>query len=224
MKPAGIFVLGALSTLYIATILFLRGNDAWELLRAGSLNELGDFLAGFFTPLAFGWLVYGYLLQSKELRLQREELTLTRDQLGKQTELLQEQVIAGYQDSIPRLTLRIASPGNAWDWIIENKGGNAQNIKLLNLNEEKTLNERNSLARGDFFQFRASAVLPVHSYEACFSSDRSERFRQCWEIRGEEYKEITGGPERLNEGRAPAPGEEEQEEPTDDRVRATRTR
>ena len=55
MKHAGIFVLGALSTLYIATILFLRGSDAWELLRAGSLNELGDFLAGFFTPLAFGW-------------------------------------------------------------------------------------------------------------------------------------------------------------------------
>ena len=36
MKHAGIFVLGALSTLYIATILFLRGNDAWELLRAGA--------------------------------------------------------------------------------------------------------------------------------------------------------------------------------------------
>ncbi len=55
MKHAGIFVVGALSVLYIATILFFRGNDAWELLRAGNLNELGDFLAGFFTPLAFGW-------------------------------------------------------------------------------------------------------------------------------------------------------------------------
>ena len=70
MKHAGIFVMSGLSILYIAAILFLRSNDAWELLRAGTLNELGDFLAGVFTPLAFGWLVYGYLLQSKELRLQ----------------------------------------------------------------------------------------------------------------------------------------------------------
>ena len=200
MKHADIFVVGALSIFYIAAILLLRGNDAWELLRAGSLNELGDFLAGLFTPLAFGWLVYGYLIQSKELRLQREELTLTRDQLGKQTELLQEQVIAGYQHSIPRLTLRIASPGNAWDWIIENKGGNAQNIKLLNLSENQTVDERNSLARDECFQFQASAVRPVHSYEARFSSARPERFRQCWEIRDETCKEITEGPERLNEG------------------------
>ena len=136
MKHAGICVMGALSVLYIATTLFFRGNDAWELLRAGNLNELGDFLAGFFTPLAFGWLVYGYLLQSKELRLQREELTLTRKQLGKQTELLQEQVTADHQNSIPHLTLRIASPGNDWDWIVDNKGGNAKNIELLNLNKK----------------------------------------------------------------------------------------
>ena len=76
----------------------------------------------------------------------------------------------------------------------------------------------------NFSNSQVSAVRPVHSYEARFSSDRSERFRQCWEISGEKCKEITGGPERLNEGRAPAPGEEEQEEPTDDRVRATRIR
>ena len=55
MKHAGIFLVGAVSIFYIAAILFLRGNDAWELLRAGDLNELGDFLAAFFTPLAFGW-------------------------------------------------------------------------------------------------------------------------------------------------------------------------
>ena len=67
MKHAGISVMGSLSIFYIAIVLFLRGNDACELLTVGNLNELGDFLAGVFTPLAFGWLVYGYLLQSNEL-------------------------------------------------------------------------------------------------------------------------------------------------------------
>ena len=201
MKHAGICVMGALSGLYIAAILFFRGNDAWELLRAGNLNELGDFLASFFTPLAFGWLVYGYLLQSKELRLQREELTLTRKQLGKQTELLQAQVTADHQDSIPHLTLRIASPGNDWDWIVDNKGGNAKNIELLNLNKKQTVDERNSLARGESFRFTVSTIGPALSYEARYSSDRSERFRQCWEIENGKCKEITEGPEQLNEGR-----------------------
>ena len=199
MKHTGILVIGSLSILYIAGILFFRVNDAWDLLRAGNLNELGDFLAGFFTPLAFGWLVYGYLLQSKELRLQREELALTRDQLGKQTELLQEQVTADHQDSIPRLTLRIASPEDWWCWIVENKGGNAKNMELLNLNEKQTVDERNSLACDEFFRFAVAASSATH-YEARFSSERSERFRQCWEIGEGKCKEITEGPQRLNEG------------------------
>ena len=192
MKYAGIFVTG----FYIVAILILRGNDAWDLLRAGNLNELGDFLAGVFTPLAFGWLVYGYLLQSKELRLQREELALTRNQLGKQTELLQEQVTTDYQNSIPRLALR-ASQADWWSCVVENKGGHAKGIELLNLNENKGVAKKNSLARGESFQFQVSEPDSVHSYEASFSSDRSERFRQCWEIEKGKCKETTKGPERV---------------------------
>ncbi|MDE2924939.1 MAG: hypothetical protein OXT71_00890 [Acidobacteriota bacterium] len=201
MKHAGIFVMIFLSIFYFAAILFLRSNDVWVLLRRGDLNELGDFFAGVFTPLAFSWLVYGYFLQSRELRLQREELALTRKQLGKQTELLQEQVTADHQHSIPRLTLRIALPGNWWDWKVENKGGNAKNVELLNLNEGHTVDERNSLAPDEFFQLQVPRISSVLSYEARFSSDRSERFRQCWEIEKGKCKEITEGPERINDGR-----------------------
>ena len=112
MKHAGIFVTGVLSILYIGVILFFRGNDAWALLRAGNLNELGDFLAGLSAPLAFGWLVYGYLLQSKELHLQREDARnwpLHETNSASRPDLLQEQV-AGHEASIPRLTLRLESP------------------------------------------------------------------------------------------------------------------
>ena len=200
MKHAGICVMGSLSVLYIATILLVRGNDAWELLGLGNLNELGDFLAGFFTPLAFAWLVYGYLLQSRELRLQREELALTRKQLAAQTGLLQEQVAADYQDAIPRLTLRLAFLENWWDWIVENNGGNARNIELSILNKKQTIDARNSLARGESFRFTVPTTSSL-SYEARFNSDRSERFRQCWEIEKGKCKEITEGPERLNESR-----------------------
>ena len=158
---------------------------------------MGDFLAGLFTPLAFLWLVYGYFLQSKELRLQRKELSLTRDQLGKQTELLQEQVTADLRDIIPHLTLRIGSHEDWWVWIVENKGGNARNIELWDLNEEEMVEKMNSLARDESFQFSVIAARSTRLYEARFSSDRLEKFRQCWKIEGGESKEITHGPEPL---------------------------
>ncbi|WP_111637666.1 hypothetical protein [Marinomonas shanghaiensis] len=37
------------------------------------LNEIGDFLAGSFSPLAFFWLAYGYWMQNKELKNQLDE-------------------------------------------------------------------------------------------------------------------------------------------------------
>ena len=197
MKSIDLRIIVVLTVFYIIAILFFRGSDALELLRTGNLNELGDFLAGFFTPLAFGWLVYGYLQQSKELRFQREELSLTRNQLGKQTELLQEQVTADLRDTIPHLTLRIVLLNNWWEWIIENKGGNAKNIELFNLNEEQMLKKINFLARNESFQFRATKIGSGRLYEARFSSERSERFRQCWKIEKGESQEITYGPELL---------------------------
>lgn len=38
------------------------------------LNEIGDFLAGSFSPLAFFWLAYGYFMQNSELKLNRKSL------------------------------------------------------------------------------------------------------------------------------------------------------
>lgn len=44
-------------------------------------NELGDFLAGAFAPLAFLWLAGAVLIQSRELKAQREELAETRKEM-----------------------------------------------------------------------------------------------------------------------------------------------
>ena len=111
--------------------------------------------------------------------------------------MLQEQVKADLRDTIPRLTLRIVSLDNWWDWIIENKGGNAKNIELWHLKEEQMLEKMNSLARNESFQFTVTRIGSGHLYEARFISERSERFRQCWEIGEGKSKEITHGPETL---------------------------
>lgn len=78
--------------LYFTLIFSFRGSDAWFLLREGELNVLGDFLAGVFTPVAFGWLIHGYFLQRNELHFQREELQEARKTLGVQVKMMKEQV------------------------------------------------------------------------------------------------------------------------------------
>lgn len=49
------------------------------------LNAQGDFFAGYFAPLAFLWLVLGYMQQGEELRTQAQEL---QNSVAQQAELV----------------------------------------------------------------------------------------------------------------------------------------
>lgn len=57
----------------------------WDFLSEPKLNEIGDFLAGIFSPLAFIWLVAAVLTQ-------RQELTETRDQFAKNQKVVDGQL------------------------------------------------------------------------------------------------------------------------------------
>ncbi len=72
----------ALSGLYIAGLviyLVVQGQNPANL----RLNELGDFLAGVASPLAFLWLVLGYFQQGREIRLSSKALHLQARELRK---------------------------------------------------------------------------------------------------------------------------------------------
>ena len=56
------------------------------------LNEIGDFLAGFFSPVAFLWLVVGYFQQGEELKLNTRALELQVNELKKSVEQQKELV------------------------------------------------------------------------------------------------------------------------------------
>lgn len=78
-------VLVAVSGIWIGVMawLFFQGvdcnrNQAPIVYNCMTANEIGDFLAGAFAPLAFLWLAFAFFFQSQELRLQREELELSR--------------------------------------------------------------------------------------------------------------------------------------------------
>lgn len=62
----------------IAALIAVRWADFCNL----KLNELGDFLAGVFGPIAFLWLVLGYVQQGRELRINSEALRLQAEELA----------------------------------------------------------------------------------------------------------------------------------------------
>ncbi len=59
-------------------------NPVERYISCRPINEVGDFLAGAFAPLAFVWLMVAVFIQGKELSLTREEMKLTREVLHEQ--------------------------------------------------------------------------------------------------------------------------------------------
>ncbi|MGQ7814620.1 hypothetical protein ACUTAH_02905 [Metapseudomonas furukawaii] len=85
-----------LTVAYLGFVVWLIGNPVLDL-RGLDLNELGDFFAGIFGPLAILWLVLGYFQQGIELRqnnvaleLQAKEL---RSSVVQQTEMVEAQKV-----------------------------------------------------------------------------------------------------------------------------------
>ncbi|MDP9511358.1 hypothetical protein Q7O56_20175 [Pseudomonas protegens] len=70
----------------VTTVVYLVGVAVLvyvkrETLPGLELNAIGDFLAGVFGPIAFLWLVLGYLQQGRELKLSSEALRMQADEL-----------------------------------------------------------------------------------------------------------------------------------------------
>lgn len=74
-----LFVL-IITVIYLFCVLSITDLSAYHALK---LNEKGDLLAGVFSPLAFLWLVYGYLQQGQELKLNTKALELQVTELEK---------------------------------------------------------------------------------------------------------------------------------------------
>lgn len=68
------------TTLYLVLITITVAFKFDSFLRL-ELNELGDFLAGAFGPVAFLWLVLGFLQQGRELKLSSDALQLQAQEL-----------------------------------------------------------------------------------------------------------------------------------------------
>ena len=83
------YVITFIWVIMISVILYFRWNDSVNM----TLNEWGDFLAGATAPMAFLWLIIGYILQRQELHMNTEALKEQQVELSKQVEELSKQNI-----------------------------------------------------------------------------------------------------------------------------------
>jgi hypothetical protein len=81
----------ALSLVYLIGLTWLLAGR-WGALHSLPLNELGDFLAGAFGPLAILWLVLGFFQQGIELRQNSAALHLQAQELANSVQQQKELV------------------------------------------------------------------------------------------------------------------------------------
>lgn len=130
-----------------------------------SWNEFGDFLAGAFSPIAFLWLILGYLQQQRELQqntraleIQAEELKNSVEQYKAMVKVANEQLLSDREMLIsaksekeaqfkPRIRAPIISPAMiigggrfVYNTEIENAGAQAIQVHILTEPEFKLFN------------------------------------------------------------------------------------
>ena len=91
--PAVGLGLTAVYVLGLVVYLAVQGQNPADL----KLNELGDFLGGVSSPLAFLWLVLGFFQQSREIRLSNKALHLQAQEMRRSVD--EHRRIAGGEGS-----------------------------------------------------------------------------------------------------------------------------
>lgn len=138
-----------LTVLWIAA---LAGLAYWksDALCTLTLNEWGDFLAGAFAPLAFLWLVVGYMQQGEELqhstnalRLQALELQNSVNEQRNLVAVARQQLVSEREASVmvqrsqteaakPRFVItcncKDLQPSSRFEITVKNTGGNVTQV------------------------------------------------------------------------------------------------
>ena len=170
-----LFATGAILTflwlLFLALLVCLRWQDAAAL----RLNEWGDFFAGFFSPVAFLWLVLGFLQQGKELQLstsalelqaqelqhsveqQRQLVEVTRLQVDTELTALKEEQLSRREAAQPKFVMggvggQFSENNATYHTDLKNVGNTATDLEVTLLSSElgnHSLGKLPSLSRGE---------------------------------------------------------------------------
>lgn len=220
-KPSLLLIASVLSVLWIVFVILLFTHNCPDYPKydlPNDANELGDFLAGVFSPLAFLWLIVGYFLQARELNLTREELSSQTKALiaqseaafqGLELEEKSQQANQAYKNkrAAPVLQLLSSLPWhrdpNILEVAIENHGKGDLTLVSVKFYEqdEIRLKKWGSGEKRELLIDTGGAVLEDHledcsyhlelTYTDIFSDQQKKRYRFRQE--GEVLEEIEGG-------------------------------
>lgn len=167
-----------LTALYIGGAITIMGAKFDDLVKL-ELNEIGDLAAGVFGPVAFLWLILGYLQQGKELKASTDALTLQARELNnsvKQQEKMvasQERSLINYENSIEPLLKALVVYAD-WDEgefyctvSIENFGDYCELINVHSQAESGASSDTNldPLFAGDLETFRFYGLNEFEDFE-----------------------------------------------------------
>lgn len=171
-------VLTAVYLLLLGLLLYAK----WPDLIGLKLNELGDFAAGAFGPLAFLWLILGYMQQGDELkqntdalRLQAAELentvqqqkelvALGHAQMRREKELAEEERARQIRAARPKFDFSIPSDASTNDgWIrlkidVRNVGAHCSKLQTMNITKNVYFSLTRNSSQGQSWQITASGL------------------------------------------------------------------
>ncbi|MEJ3575965.1 hypothetical protein WEU41_17125 [Pseudomonas fragi] len=168
-----------ITAVYIGGAVLVMGGRFEELMSL-KLNEIGDLSAGIFGPVAFFWLVLGYVQQGRELKLSSQALATQAEELrasvAQQMELVKatNRTLENHENSLePLLQIRFKEIVAAYNedghverhrFSIENSGAYCEHIKIFIVDESETLVAR--------FSSFAAASEKVFSVDDLLNADK----------------------------------------------------
>ena len=222
-KPTSKWLTFAGFSLTIGYIVFVAWywSDQSSSLAELKPNEFGDFLAGVFAPLAFLWLVLGFLQQGMELRnsadalwLQGEELRnsveqqrslveVTREQLSLERAVLDAQREEIERTSIPFLEIQPSGSRTHdgeifYNFRLFNHGKSCTDVSV-EWSDNGQKGKWGTLSTGDNFELSKKMKFDsdeVFDCIVCFIDSRGLRGEKSFTIEKvkSEFKIITGNP------------------------------
>jgi hypothetical protein len=144
-RPNNLKVFGLKATAIYLIALFgalpAFAHMGWMTLAPFHFNELGDFLAGAFGPLAIFWLVLGFLQQGEELQHSVRALQLQAEELKHSVDAQRELVAIGNAEAdARRRRLDPLFSFSTPDGVLRLNGAAWEKTKLVLRNEGNEIN------------------------------------------------------------------------------------
>jgi len=182
-KSTKLFIIGGvLTALYLAyPFYFGRGMELLWYLEDADFNQVGDFFAGYFAPLAFLWLIIGLRLQAKELQAVREEINAVVSTTAETNAIILEDKASDDLAARPAIEVIWRGAGNnEAKWQIENIGADARDFHLT-FEHEKAPVHRAVFRRENFVIHIPISEIPT-GFVLDFNSARGHAFKEYWDV------------------------------------------